>query len=102
LQFSAAFLDSVADYVDPGLPFISLSKGLELNTLRTMAQIIPQALRNPRQPFVALSGPSFALELMNKLPTGYNDIANYTCEFCFSKYVYYSVEANNFCHFFPF
>ncbi|CAK8537773.1 unnamed protein product [Lathyrus sativus] len=69
VQFSAAFLESVSDYVDPGLPFISLSKGLELNTLRMMAQIIPQALRNPRQPFVALSGPSFALELMNKLPT---------------------------------
>ncbi|KAE9596002.1 hypothetical protein Lal_00030781 [Lupinus albus] len=69
VQFSSSFLESVADYVDPGLPFISLSKGLELNTLRTMAQIIPQALRNPRQPFVALSGPSFALELMNKLPT---------------------------------
>ncbi|KAL1349649.1 hypothetical protein HN51_026162 [Arachis hypogaea] len=69
VQFSASFLESVADYVDPSLPFISLSKGLELNTLRMMAQIIPQALRNPRQPFVALSGPSFALELMNKLPT---------------------------------
>ncbi|KAK7301061.1 hypothetical protein RJT34_11917 [Clitoria ternatea] len=69
VQFSASFLESVAEYVDPGLPFISLSKGLELNTLRMMAQIIPQALQNPRQPFVALSGPSFALELMNKLPT---------------------------------
>uniref|UniRef100_A0A151U031 Glycerol-3-phosphate dehydrogenase [NAD(+)] n=1 Tax=Cajanus cajan TaxID=3821 RepID=A0A151U031_CAJCA len=67
--FSASFLESVSEYVDPGLPFISLSKGLELNTLRMMAQIIPQALRNPRQPFVALSGPSFALELMDKLPT---------------------------------
>ncbi|KAJ6976336.1 NAD-dependent glycerol-3-phosphate dehydrogenase family protein [Populus alba x Populus x berolinensis] len=32
-------------------------------------QIIPQALGNPYQPFVLLSGPSFALELMNKLPT---------------------------------
>ncbi|XP_020209910.1 glycerol-3-phosphate dehydrogenase [NAD(+)] 2, chloroplastic isoform X2 [Cajanus cajan] len=69
VQFSASFLESVSEYVDPGLPFISLSKGLELNTLRMMAQIIPQALRNPRQPFVALSGPSFALELMDKLPT---------------------------------
>ncbi|KAJ0045796.1 hypothetical protein Pint_06674 [Pistacia integerrima] len=70
VQFSSSFLEGIADYVDPGLPFISLSKGLELNTLRMMSQIIPQALRNPRQPFIALSGPSFALELMNKLPTG--------------------------------
>lgn len=70
LQFSSSFLEEIANYVDPGLPFISLSKGLELNTLRTMSQIIPKALKNPRQPYVVLSGPSFALELMNKLPTG--------------------------------
>ncbi|KAL3365630.1 hypothetical protein AABB24_010649, partial [Solanum stoloniferum] len=69
VQFSSAFLEEIANYVDPGLPFISLSKGLELNTLRTMSQIIPKALKNPRQPYVVLSGPSFALELMNKLPT---------------------------------
>lgn len=70
MQFSSSLLESIAVYVDPGLPFISLSKGLELNTLRMMSQIIPQALKNPRQPFIALSGPSFALELMNNLPTG--------------------------------
>ncbi|XP_040367137.1 glycerol-3-phosphate dehydrogenase [NAD(+)] 2, chloroplastic isoform X3 [Rosa chinensis] len=69
VQFSASFLEGIAEYVYPELPFISVSKGLELNTLRTMSQIIPQALKNPRQPFIALSGPSFALELMNKLPT---------------------------------
>ncbi|XP_076890007.1 glycerol-3-phosphate dehydrogenase [NAD(+)] 2, chloroplastic [Bidens hawaiensis] len=69
VQFSGSFLEGVADYVEPGLPFISLSKGLELNTLRMMSQIIPQTLKNSRQPYVALSGPSFALELMNKLPT---------------------------------
>ncbi|KAL3524066.1 hypothetical protein ACH5RR_016900 [Cinchona calisaya] len=69
VQFSSAFLEEVAASVDPGLPFISLSKGLELNTLRMMSQIIPKALKNPRQPFIVLSGPSFALELMNKLPT---------------------------------
>ncbi|XP_010670063.2 glycerol-3-phosphate dehydrogenase [NAD(+)] 2, chloroplastic isoform X1 [Beta vulgaris subsp. vulgaris] len=69
VQFTGSFLESIVDYVDPALPFISLSKGLELNTLRMMSQIIPQALKNPRQPFVALSGPSFASELMDKLPT---------------------------------
>ncbi|XP_004146469.1 glycerol-3-phosphate dehydrogenase [NAD(+)] 2, chloroplastic isoform X1 [Cucumis sativus] len=69
VQFSSSFLESIAHHVDPHLPFISLSKGLELNSLRMMSQIVPQALSNPRQPFVALSGPSFASELMNKLPT---------------------------------
>ncbi|CAI9091896.1 OLC1v1027006C1 [Oldenlandia corymbosa var. corymbosa] len=69
VQFSSSFLEEIAAYVDPSLPFISLSKGLELNTLRMMSQIIPKALKSPRQPVVVLSGPSFALELMNKLPT---------------------------------
>lgn len=69
VQFSSSFLEGISQHVDPKLPFISLSKGLELNTLRMMSQIIPQALRNPRQPFIVLSGPSFASELMNKLPT---------------------------------
>lgn len=69
VQFSSSFLEEIAEYVDPGLPFISLSKGLELNTLRMMSQIIPKALRNPRQPVTVLSGPSFALEIMNGLPT---------------------------------
>uniref|UniRef100_A0A0D9WWZ2 Glycerol-3-phosphate dehydrogenase [NAD(+)] n=1 Tax=Leersia perrieri TaxID=77586 RepID=A0A0D9WWZ2_9ORYZ len=69
VQFSSSFLEGISTHVDPKLPFISLSKGLELNTLRTMSQIIPQVLGNPRQPFIVLSGPSFAVELMNKLPT---------------------------------
>ncbi|KAJ1288668.1 hypothetical protein BS78_02G105300 [Paspalum vaginatum] len=69
VQFSSSFLESISTHVDPKLPFISLSKGLELNTLRTMSKIIPRALGNHRQPFVVLSGPSFAVELMNKLPT---------------------------------
>ncbi|KAK3230452.1 hypothetical protein Dsin_002333 [Dipteronia sinensis] len=45
--FSSSFLEGIADYVDPGLPFISLSKGLELNTQRMMSQIIPRAMKNP-------------------------------------------------------
>lgn len=68
-RFSSSFLESISTHVDPKLPFISLSKGLELNTLRTMSKIIPRALGNRRQPFVVLSGSSFAVELMNKLPT---------------------------------
>ncbi|PVH63690.1 hypothetical protein PAHAL_2G086500 [Panicum hallii] len=69
IQFSSSFLEGISTHVDPKLPFISLSKGLELNTLRTMSKIIPRALGNRRQPFIVLSGPSFAVELMSKLPT---------------------------------
>ena len=89
MQFSASFLEGIAEHVEPGLPFISLSKGLELNTLRMMSQIIPQALKNPRQPFIALSGPSFALELMNKLPTGDLVVYKkfYSCNTC-NQFIY--------------
>lgn len=69
VQFSATVLESISEHVTPKLPFVSVSKGLELNTLRMMSQIIPQALGNPFQPVVVLSGPSFAVEVMDKLPT---------------------------------
>ncbi|XP_031486442.1 glycerol-3-phosphate dehydrogenase [NAD(+)] 2, chloroplastic isoform X1 [Nymphaea colorata] len=69
VQFSSAFLGGISEYVDSKLPIISVSKGLELNSLRMMSQIIPQALGNPNQPVIVLSGPSFAVELMKKLPT---------------------------------
>ncbi|KAE8657561.1 Glycerol-3-phosphate dehydrogenase 2 [Hibiscus syriacus] len=100
VQFSTSFLEGIAEYIDPGLPFISLSKGLELNTLRMMSQINPQALKNPRQPFIALSGSSFALELMNKLPTGnllvYDKL--YICN-TFNQFIYlgllYVVTSDN-------
>ncbi|XP_075668061.1 glycerol-3-phosphate dehydrogenase [NAD(+)] 2, chloroplastic isoform X2 [Castanea sativa] len=96
VQFTSSFLEDIADYVDPCLPFISLSKGLELNTLRMMSQIIPQALRNPRQPFVALSGPSFALELMNKLPTASRDkrLANATQQLLASSHLRISTSSD--------
>ncbi|KAI3895222.1 hypothetical protein MKX03_001772, partial [Papaver bracteatum] len=69
MRFSSSFFEGILEHVNSSLPIISLSKGLDLNTLRMVSQIIPQALGNPRQPFVALSGQSFALELMKKLPT---------------------------------
>lgn len=94
LQFSSSFLEGVADYVDPGLPFISLSKGLELNTFRVMSQIIPQALKNPRQPYIVLSGPSFASELMNKLPTGGHPFLNRPCNISFLYLVQNSLHDN--------
>ncbi|CAM6105503.1 unnamed protein product [Calypogeia fissa] len=69
VQYSAAFLRSISEHVPPTLPFLSVSKGLELSTLEMMSQVIPRALGNPRQPVVVLSGPSFSIELMDELPT---------------------------------
>ncbi|KAK3230564.1 hypothetical protein Dsin_002445 [Dipteronia sinensis] len=33
VQFSSSFLEGIADYVDPSLPFISLRKGLHIYQL---------------------------------------------------------------------
>ncbi|KAI4302459.1 hypothetical protein MLD38_038201 [Melastoma candidum] len=105
VQFSTSFLRSIASFVDPALPFISLSKGLELNTFRMMSQIIPLALQNPRQPFVALSGPSFALELMNKLPTAMvvatkdKKLANATQQLLSSSYLRINTSRNGVLHY---
>lgn len=69
VQSSAKFLRGIAAHVPPSLPILSVSKGLEVSTLEMMSQVIPRALGNPRQPLVVLSGPSFSIELMDKLPT---------------------------------
>ena len=69
VQSSTEFLRSIAEYVPATLPFLSVSKGLELSTLEMMSQVIPRALGNPRQPVAVISGPSFAIELMDELPT---------------------------------
>ncbi|KAH7423307.1 hypothetical protein KP509_12G048500 [Ceratopteris richardii] len=69
VQHSADYLKCITEYVSPSLPFFSVSKGLELSSLEMMSQVIPRALGNPRQPIAVISGPSFAIELMDELPT---------------------------------
>jgi glycerol-3-phosphate dehydrogenase len=69
-QFSAVVLESISEHVTVKFPFVSMSKGLELNPLQMMSQTIPRALRNTFQPVVVLSWPTFVVELMDKLPTG--------------------------------
>ena len=70
MQASARFLEGIAPLVPPTLPILSVSKGLETGSLEMMSQLIPRALGNPRQPVAVLSGPSFSIELMDRLPTG--------------------------------
>ena len=69
VQHSRAFLTSIKQYIDPSLPIISVSKGIEVSTGKVMSDLIPSALER-RQPMVFLSGPSFAKEVMDERPTG--------------------------------
>lgn len=63
VQHSRAFLQGISALVPPDLPIVCLSKGLEVESGLTMADVIPSALGR-KQPCAFLSGPSFAREVM--------------------------------------
>ena len=62
-------MTGIKQYIDPSLPIISVSKGIEVTTGKVMSDVIPSALGR-KQPTVFLSGPSFAKEVMDERPTG--------------------------------
>lgn len=69
VQHTRVFLESIKDLIDPAMPIISVSKGVELATGQLMSEVIPSALGR-KQPAAYLSGPSFAKEVMASRPTG--------------------------------
>ena len=68
VQQSSAALTALRNVIPPHVPILCLSKGLEVGTCRNMSELIPHALGR-KQPLAVLSGPSFAIELMQGLPT---------------------------------
>jgi glycerol-3-phosphate dehydrogenase (NAD(P)+) len=54
--------------MEPGAVVVSVAKGLELDTLLRMSQVIAQETGGDH-PVAALSGPSFATEVAQQLPT---------------------------------
>lgn len=62
-----AVAKSAAPVLAPGAIVISATKGLEEGTLHRMSEVLAEEL--PGHSVVALSGPSFALELARKQPT---------------------------------
>ena len=65
-QFIRGTLGRLAGYIPAGLPVISISKGIENETLLRPSQIIQQVLG--ARPVAALSGPNLAGELARQLP----------------------------------
>jgi glycerol-3-phosphate dehydrogenase (NAD(P)+) len=55
-------------FLDPGAVLVSAAKGLELDTLRRMSEVLAEETAGAH-PVVALSGPSFAVEVARELPT---------------------------------
>ena len=62
-----AVANAASRVLAPGAIVISATKGLEEATLDRMSEVLAEEL--PGHPVVALSGPSFALELARKQPT---------------------------------
>ncbi len=56
--------------VHAGTPIVNVAKGIELETLMTMSEVLEDVFPVPLHPYVAiLSGPSFAKEVAKGLPT---------------------------------
>jgi glycerol-3-phosphate dehydrogenase (NAD(P)+) len=63
-----AVMRAAAPFIHPDAVIVSASKGLELDTLQRMSEVIAEELGRQRA-VVALSGPSFASEVARQLPT---------------------------------
>lgn len=57
-------------YLPPNVPIVTVAKGIENETLLTMTEVLEQCLPEEKHPYVAvLSGPSFAKEMVQHMPT---------------------------------
>src|SRR5262249_21492064 len=59
---------AAATHIRPGAIVVSATKGLEVQTLLRMSEVLGEELGRDH-PVVALSGPSFATEVARQLPT---------------------------------
>jgi glycerol-3-phosphate dehydrogenase (NAD(P)+) len=67
-QHMRAVSRSLQQYLEPGTPVVSCSKGIERGSLALMPEVLAQTL--PGSPVAVLSGPSFAREIARELPCG--------------------------------
>lgn len=62
--------EQMKNYISPDTIVVTASKGIENKTHMTMTQILEEKIDHlPEKNFVVLSGPSFAREVANKVPT---------------------------------
>jgi len=66
---AAGVLAHVAPLLEPEVPIISATKGIETERLRVMSALIEETMPRHRGPVFALSGPSFAVEVCRNQPT---------------------------------
>jgi glycerol-3-phosphate dehydrogenase (NAD(P)+) len=63
-----AVVRAAARYMTPGVVLVSATKGLEEDTLARMSDVVLEEVGG-RHPVAVLSGPSFAMEVAQQLPT---------------------------------
>ena len=68
-QFVAQVMGQAAAHMRPDALVVSASKGIELDTLRRMDEVIGDVIPDVRDRFCVLSGPSFAAEVARDGPT---------------------------------
>jgi glycerol-3-phosphate dehydrogenase (NAD(P)+) len=67
-QHMRSVSERLAQWLKPGTPLVSCSKGIERGSLALMPEVLAQTL--PGTPVAVLSGPSFAREIARELPCG--------------------------------
>ncbi len=68
-QFLRSALVAMRELMPKKPVVLCASKGIELNSLQTMSQVVEESLASLKPRFAMLSGPSFAMEVIRELPT---------------------------------
>jgi glycerol-3-phosphate dehydrogenase (NAD(P)+) len=69
VQYARGVLRELRSHLAADATFVSASKGIEMGSLQRMDEIVADELALPEQRVVALSGPSFAREVAQELPS---------------------------------
>jgi len=69
-QVTRQVIGRAARFLPRGVPLLTVSKGIENDTLLTMTEVLEDCLPEEYHPYLAvLSGPSFAKEIGQRMPT---------------------------------
>lgn len=68
----------MVEVLPAGAPIVSVTKGVEMDTLMMMSEVLEDVLPVAAHPYLAyLSGPSFAVEVAKRMPTAVTVAANW-------------------------
>jgi len=68
-QFMRAVLNDARGFLAKNPALVCASKGIEIDTGKTMSEVFDEAMGGKKYRFAALSGPSFAYEVIRRMPT---------------------------------